>query len=410
MQAAGLTAEVLETAGHPVAYGEWLGAPGAPTVLIYGHHDVQPVDPLDLWTSPPFDAAVRDGKLYGRGAVDDKGQCLMHIAAIEAHLRVNGKLPLNVKVRDRRRRRGRLGELRAVSRAREGAARVRRRRRVRHRGVRRRRPVAHDVAARARRLGDHRARSGDRLALRLFRRHREEPVGSARADHRGAQGRARARRRAGVLRRRARAVADGARGDRGAAVRSRQGSARARRPRAHRRDVAPAARTDVVSPDARGQRHVRRLPRRGLEDDHPVVRDGEADGAARAAPGSRSGEARGDDVRAAHRAQRRARRHHVARRRARRRDVARSSRGRRRRARDGARLRQSAGVHRHRRHDRPGLVVRPHPAPAASADRRRLARRRDPRAQREVRPVAVLRRHRDDDVSLRRARDRAEEE
>jgi len=98
MQAAGLTAEVLETAGHPVAYGEWLGAPGAPTVLIYGHHDVQPVDPLELWTSPPFDAAVRDGKLYGRGAVDDKGQCLMHIAAIEAHLRVNGKLPINVKV------------------------------------------------------------------------------------------------------------------------------------------------------------------------------------------------------------------------------------------------------------------------------------------------------------------------
>jgi acetylornithine deacetylase/succinyl-diaminopimelate desuccinylase-like protein len=98
MQAAGLTAEVLETAGNPVAYGEWLGAPGAPTVLIYGHHDVQPVDPLDLWTSPPFDAAVRNGKLYGRGAVDDKGQCLMHLAAIEAHLSVNGKLPLNIKV------------------------------------------------------------------------------------------------------------------------------------------------------------------------------------------------------------------------------------------------------------------------------------------------------------------------
>jgi acetylornithine deacetylase/succinyl-diaminopimelate desuccinylase-like protein len=99
MNAAGLThAEVLETGGHPVAYGEWLGAPGAPTVLIYGHHDVQPADPLELWTSPPFDAAVRDGKLYGRGAVDDKGQCLMHVAAIEAHLRVNGKLPINVKV------------------------------------------------------------------------------------------------------------------------------------------------------------------------------------------------------------------------------------------------------------------------------------------------------------------------
>src|ERR1700722_12663547 len=98
MRAAGLTGEVLETAGHPVAYGAWLGAPGAPTVLIYGHHDVQPADPLELWTTPPFEAHVRDGKIYGRGSVDDKGQVLMHLAALEAHLRVDGKLPLNVKV------------------------------------------------------------------------------------------------------------------------------------------------------------------------------------------------------------------------------------------------------------------------------------------------------------------------
>jgi acetylornithine deacetylase/succinyl-diaminopimelate desuccinylase-like protein len=98
MQAAGLTAEVLETGGHPVAYGEWLGAPGKPVIAIYGHHDVQPVDPLALWTTPPFEATVRDGKLYGRGAVDDKGQVLMHLAAIETHLRVRGTLPINVKV------------------------------------------------------------------------------------------------------------------------------------------------------------------------------------------------------------------------------------------------------------------------------------------------------------------------
>lgn len=98
LRAAGLSGEVLETAGHPVAYGEWLGAPGAPTILIYGHHDVQPADPLELWTTPPFAATVRDGKLYGRGTVDDKGQVLMHVAALEAHLRVNGRLPLNVKV------------------------------------------------------------------------------------------------------------------------------------------------------------------------------------------------------------------------------------------------------------------------------------------------------------------------
>jgi len=99
MLAAGLQhAEVLETSGLPVAYGEWLGAPGAPTVLIYGHHDVQPEDPLELWESPPFAGTVREGKLFGRGSVDDKGQVLMHIAALEAHLRSNGKLPINVKV------------------------------------------------------------------------------------------------------------------------------------------------------------------------------------------------------------------------------------------------------------------------------------------------------------------------
>jgi acetylornithine deacetylase/succinyl-diaminopimelate desuccinylase-like protein len=99
MRAAGLTqALVLETDGHPVAFGSWLHAPGAPTVLIYGHHDVQPADPLDLWTSPPFAAEVREGKIFGRGAVDDKGQVLMHVAALEAHLRANGRLPVNVKV------------------------------------------------------------------------------------------------------------------------------------------------------------------------------------------------------------------------------------------------------------------------------------------------------------------------
>jgi len=88
MRAAGLPiAEVLETGGHPVAYGAWLGAPGAPTILIYGHHDVQPVDPLDLWITPPFEAQVRAGKIFGRGAVDDKGQNLMHLAALEASAR-----------------------------------------------------------------------------------------------------------------------------------------------------------------------------------------------------------------------------------------------------------------------------------------------------------------------------------
>jgi acetylornithine deacetylase/succinyl-diaminopimelate desuccinylase-like protein len=100
MRAAGMTvAEVLETDGLPVAYGSWLHAPaGAPTVLIYGHHDVQPEDPIALWTTPPFEGTVRDGKIFGRGSVDDKGQVLMHLAAIEAHLKTRGSLPINVKV------------------------------------------------------------------------------------------------------------------------------------------------------------------------------------------------------------------------------------------------------------------------------------------------------------------------
>ncbi len=94
----GLTARLLETDGNPLAYGEWMGAPGMPVILIYGHYDVQPADPIALWKSPPFEGTVRDGKIFGRGAVDDKGQVLMHLAAIEAHMRTRGRLPINVKV------------------------------------------------------------------------------------------------------------------------------------------------------------------------------------------------------------------------------------------------------------------------------------------------------------------------
>lgn len=90
-------AEVMPTGGHPVVYAEWLGAPGAITALVYGHYDVQPVDPLDLWTTPPFDPQVRNGELYARGAADDKGQVFMHWKAVEAHMKVNGRLPVNLK-------------------------------------------------------------------------------------------------------------------------------------------------------------------------------------------------------------------------------------------------------------------------------------------------------------------------
>ena len=91
-------ARLIETPGHPIVYADWLGAPGAPTMLFYGHYDVQPVDPLALWTSPPFEATVRDGEIYARGAADDKGQVFMHMKAIEAHMKQTGGLPCNVRV------------------------------------------------------------------------------------------------------------------------------------------------------------------------------------------------------------------------------------------------------------------------------------------------------------------------
>ena len=88
---------LIDTPGNPVVYGDWLGAQGAPTVLFYGHYDVQPVDPLDLWESPPFEATIRDGEIYARGSADDKGQVFMHFKAVEAHLKQNGRLPVNIK-------------------------------------------------------------------------------------------------------------------------------------------------------------------------------------------------------------------------------------------------------------------------------------------------------------------------
>jgi acetylornithine deacetylase/succinyl-diaminopimelate desuccinylase-like protein len=89
---------LIETPGNPIVYGDWLHAEGAPTVLFYGHYDVQPVDPVELWESPPFEATVRDGEIYARGAADDKGQVFMHLKAIEAHLRQTSRLPVNIKL------------------------------------------------------------------------------------------------------------------------------------------------------------------------------------------------------------------------------------------------------------------------------------------------------------------------
>ena len=90
--------QIFETPGHPVVYAEWSGAPGKPTVLFYGHYDVQPVDPVNLWTSPPFEATIRGDYLYARGSADDKGQIFIHFKAIEAYLKTVGSLPVNIKM------------------------------------------------------------------------------------------------------------------------------------------------------------------------------------------------------------------------------------------------------------------------------------------------------------------------
>jgi len=97
LQSAGLAAELIEGDGNPLVYGEWLGAPGKPTVLFYGHYDVQPPDPLDEWKSPPFEPEVRGDNLFARGSADDKGQVYLQIKAVDALLRRDGKLPVNVK-------------------------------------------------------------------------------------------------------------------------------------------------------------------------------------------------------------------------------------------------------------------------------------------------------------------------
>jgi acetylornithine deacetylase/succinyl-diaminopimelate desuccinylase-like protein len=97
-QAALENVEVIQTEKHPLVYADWLRAPGKPTVLCYGHYDVQPPDPLELWETPPFEPSIRGGNIYARGACDDKGQMYMHVKAVETLLRVHdGKLPVNVK-------------------------------------------------------------------------------------------------------------------------------------------------------------------------------------------------------------------------------------------------------------------------------------------------------------------------
>jgi len=98
MQAVGLeNVQILPTGGHPVVYGDWMHAPDKPTILIYGHFDTQPVDPLELWSRPPFEPEVKDERVFARGASDDKGNMLAPLLAVEAMMNSGGKLPVNVK-------------------------------------------------------------------------------------------------------------------------------------------------------------------------------------------------------------------------------------------------------------------------------------------------------------------------
>jgi succinyl-diaminopimelate desuccinylase len=96
-KALGLATETIETCGQPLVYAQSPPVAGAPTVLVYGHYDVQPPDPIELWTNPPFEPTVRDGNVYARGATDDKGQMITHLFGVEAALKANGSLPLQVK-------------------------------------------------------------------------------------------------------------------------------------------------------------------------------------------------------------------------------------------------------------------------------------------------------------------------
>src|SRR4051794_7083434 len=97
LAAMGLKAELIATKGHPIVYAEGPQVPGKPTLLVYGHYDVQPAEPLEPWLSPPFEPTVRDGNLFARGATDDKGQMFTHVKAAEAWVKAGGGLPLNVK-------------------------------------------------------------------------------------------------------------------------------------------------------------------------------------------------------------------------------------------------------------------------------------------------------------------------
>ena len=241
---------LIETPGNPVVYGEWLARAGAPTILFYGHYDVQPVDPLDLWESPPFEATVRDGEIYARGAADDKGQVFMHFKAIEAHMKQNGRLPVNMKVILEGEEEVGSANLDDFIRANKDRARGRRRRDLRLADVRSRHPVDLLRPARPRLLPDRPARHEERPALRLVRRRGREPGVRAGADPGADEGQGRPHQDSRLLRRRAAAARRGA----GRVARSCRSTRRSTARSSARRSCSARAATPRSSASGAGRR------------------------------------------------------------------------------------------------------------------------------------------------------------
>ena len=188
LAAMGLEAELIETKRHPIVYAEWLGAPGKPTLLIYGHYDVQPPEPLEPWLSPPFEPTVRDGNLYARGATDDKGQMFTHLKAAEAWLKTAGKLPVNVKFVIEGEEEVGGASLEAYVAENTQTAGLRLRRHLRHQPVRPRSARDHLRPERAGLLRAARSGSQPRPALGDLRRRRRQPAQRAGDDPRQPEG------------------------------------------------------------------------------------------------------------------------------------------------------------------------------------------------------------------------------
>ena len=289
------TVEIWPTAGLPTVFAEWPSDDAdAPVVLVYGHHDVQPVDPLELWHTDPFDPTVDGDVLRARGASDDKGQLLFHLLGLRAHLAATGRTTpaVTLKLLIEGEEESGSPNFEKLLAERRDPPRRRRRRHHRHRHDRRGRAEHRDRHARHGRLHGRLPRPRPRPALRRVRRRRPEPRDRDRAPRRGAARRGRTGAGARVLRRRARA--------------DRRPSATCSRrfptttPSSCGRAVARAQRRKgLLDPGADrrpahrgGQRHRRRLPGRRPQDDHPERRVRQAVVPPRRRPGPGQGPAR----------------------------------------------------------------------------------------------------------------------